>query len=485
MPGKANYLLGKLNANHTAHPFPDFQLDPDVQHVPLDPSQSQLRPPKPVIISGGDDGSSSVASFTSNATVLVTTASFRDSKRCGYTLFTAFHRARHPHRVRALVVDQVLDGEERCLDAYCDLAAAEEAASAVAGESSTNNSSETQSCPYKDQIEIVERDARKSKGPAATRAVAQEHVRDDDELCLGVDAHSVFTNDWDLFVIKDWLDTENEMGVVTTYIHDAVDAVIAPNGDNRPWDATPYICDIKVGGAGLPRMEGATTVANVTRPILTSGLGAGFTFSKCHAERRVRIDPHHEWVFDGEEFSRAAQLWMSGYDLYNPTMYGHAVYHNYTGNPKQVTWNDENLMDVQNKAREEEMGNNRVKLHIGQPFEGLVNTKDFHLYSATEQARTLEQFLKFKGMDYDHPENWTHSCHQLHWVPYKHPEVVEAVVPGWRQEAEVIAIQSTDCIDLRMLETYNNVVSATRFASILGLFGFILVRRCRKKHCVI
>lgn len=53
-------------------------------------------------------------------------------------------------------------------------------------------------------------------------------------------------------------------------------------------------------------------------PKLTTTWGAGFSFSKCHAERRVPYDPHLEGIFDGEEFSKMVRLWTNGYDVYTP-----------------------------------------------------------------------------------------------------------------------------------------------------------------------
>ena len=58
-------------------------------------------------------------------------------------------------------------------------------------------------------------------------------------------------------------------------------------------------------------------------PKLTNGIwGAGLSFSKCHAERKVPYDPHTPYIFDGEEFSRAIRFWTYGYDIYTP----HRVY---------------------------------------------------------------------------------------------------------------------------------------------------------------
>ena len=50
-------------------------------------------------------------------------------------------------------------------------------------------------------------------------------------------------------------------------------------------------------------------------PHLQPFWAAGYSFSKSHAVRRVPYDPHTAFLFHGEEFSRGARLWTSGYDL--------------------------------------------------------------------------------------------------------------------------------------------------------------------------
>lgn len=69
-------------------------------------------------------------------------------------------------------------------------------------------------------------------------------------------------------------------------------------------------------------------IHEMTEPKLTTTWGAGYSFSKCHAERRVPYDPNLDRIFDGEEFSKMARLWTNGYDVYTPRR-GHLV-HDYS-----------------------------------------------------------------------------------------------------------------------------------------------------------
>jgi len=280
-------------------------------------------------------------------------------------------------------------------------------------------------------------------------------------------------------LLDDWTAADNEMGILTTYVHHSSEYVIRTNGDNNPHSDSPHLCDIKVGGHGLPRNEGATNVRNATVPILQSKWGAGLAFGKCHSERRVPIDEHASYIFDGEEFSRAALLWMAGYDFYSPTPAGHAVYHNYTSNPITTTWGKE---DRKGRQREEEIGANRIKLHLGQPFRGAVDTKDIERYSIpNERARSLDQFLNYTGVSFVSGQGagrWDHRCHQLHWVPYLHPEIVEAVVPGWKQEATRGDDIETPCessIGRVYQEAYESLGAFSNETSIKQMNGGLLL----------
>jgi len=383
-----NYLYG---SNDTSHPYPSIQLHPEQQHVPLDGSSH--RPPLPLA--------------STSDLLYVYTVSFQDFQRCAYMLQTAFDRARDPDRIRIILVDQPKG--EACVDVYCNQG----------------------DCPRRNQIIVEQRNATESKGPALARHYVQnlllQHLDDASSFCLGIDGHSIFTNDWDHYAIKDWHRTENEMGILTTYVHDYnLHANIQANGTNTPYPEVPYLCDVTVGTRDLPRNEGATTVHQPTRPLLQSKWGAGFSFGKCHAEQRVRIPAQLDWVFDGEEHSRAALLWMAGYDFYAPSVTGQVVYHNYTENPTITEWND-------NPQTEEdlEIGANRVKLMTDQPFSGRVSTRnlDWHGYP---RVRDLQQYLDFTGIhNYENTSQWTHVCHRLHFVPYKRPEFLADLLPDW------------------------------------------------------
>merc|ERR1719491_1780235 len=89
------------------------------------------------------------------------------------------------------------------------------------------------------------------------------------------------------------------------------------------------------------RTTATKCVFNLPKPKLTNAVwGAGLSFSKCHAELKVMVDPHTPFVFDGEEFNRAARFFTHGYDIYTPNRaYVLHDYHKSQSNPIQRSWN--------------------------------------------------------------------------------------------------------------------------------------------------
>ncbi|CAK4691730.1 hypothetical protein LEN26_014455 [Aphanomyces euteiches] len=391
-------------ANHGDDPYSkekkgpntEITLYPETQNIPLDPAYAHLRPPPPRIPAVFD--------------IFVGLSVFRDGIRCGYTVFTGFKRAAHADRLYFGIVDQVSDGDPRCIDEYCKLAKVEWP---------------NEECKYKSQVRVDERKASDSRGPTLARHYQQKLVGNQ-EFCLQLDAHSVFTNGWDLGLVEDWKTTQNEMGVLTTYLHD-LHNFINPDGSNNPPNHLPHICQTMRGGNTLVRSIGADLILQPKHPQMSALWGAGLSFSKCHAERRVLIDNHNHWVFDGEEFLRASHLWTHGYDLYSPSKVGAVVYHNYTSVPARF---EHIQVDQEQKKREEEMGRNRFKFAVKIPFKGLLDGEELDKYP-WGTARTLDQYLNFSGVTFEPGKKDTGSCKQLHWVPYSDPSSVEALLPGY------------------------------------------------------
>ncbi|KAF0710465.1 hypothetical protein AaE_012508, partial [Aphanomyces astaci] len=156
---------------------------------------------------------------------------------------------------------------------------------------------------------------------------------------------------------------------------------------------------------------------------------AGFSFSKCHAEKRVPVDPYMLWMFEGEEFLRSSHLWTAGYDMYSPSRVGSVVYHNYTSIPAR--FEEMQVSDEAVRTRERTMAENRFRLVVDWPFEGPVNTFELTTTYAMGRERSLDQYLEFSGVTFAPDQVDAHTCRQLYWVPYADPTSVQALLGNW------------------------------------------------------
>merc|ERR1712151_866676 len=116
-------------------------------------------------------------------------------------------------------------------------------------------------------------DASKAKGPVYARARQPLLLSDGDSMedfCMQLDAHTVFTKDWDDRILMDWSLTENEYAVLSTYPTGADQ--LLPDGSvknvNDHWEM-PHLCDASLMSKGYVRNSIAGAVANLDRPALS------------------------------------------------------------------------------------------------------------------------------------------------------------------------------------------------------------------------
>lgn len=287
-------------------------------------------------------------------------------------------------------------------------------------------------CPFINNIRVTRVDAIDAKGPTWARAIGSMMV-EDEEFCMQSDAHMDFLDDWDTGIMSMWASTNNEYAVLSTYVYDSA---ILPHiessggkGINGHHEAS-ILCKLRFDGMhDMPRVHDPKFMVNMPKPKLTNMMfGAGFGFSKCHAERKVPYDPHLAFIFDGEEFSRAIRLWTWGYDIYSP----HRVYivHNYKvaqADPKRATWHFENR---ESKAvKNEEIKNSvlRLQMLFGMPRNGSLHPEQDLLMQQSRYGlgdrRSLDQAILFSGVDTKRlTTHGDEMCGNLAYVPFvQHP----------------------------------------------------------------
>ena len=353
-----------------------------------------------------------------NPTIFVGISAFRDA-RCGLTLAEVFGKAKHPSRVRVGVYDQVKTGEDPgCLAVYC-----------------REMMKKVGRCPYEKQVRLLVADYAKAAGPVVARAAQQSLLDPDDEFCLQVDAHTMLLPDWDEKLLGEWRSTLNEHAVLSTYVRRVSEYDQNVNGR---WEV-PHLCKTVWSINGLVRNADAGAATWLPLPKLTPLWGAGMSFSKCHAERRVPYDPRLKQVFDGEEFSRAMRLWTHGYDVFTPSRA--IVYHDYDGDmfksipESSHQWNFEPppARDPEAKARDVARSEAllRTLFHLAQqPGRGAaLASKEALGKWGLGSERSYSAWVSFSGVDgARHQPASGAQCGDVAWVP---PRSAHRSGGGW------------------------------------------------------
>jgi len=313
-----------------------------------------------------------------DTTVIVLIASFRES-RCGTTLMDMFKQATNPKRIFAGVVQQNDDNDVDCLADYCSKVGTP---LVQKGDLLVNDNN----CPYFSQVRMLRMHSRDAKGPVYARALQSTLVADT-EFCMQIDAHTGFAKDWDVLMLREWWNCQNEYAVLSTYptnIHDL------GKNSNKHWEM-PHLCAAFFVGPGQVRNARARAAANLERPILAPLWAAGLSFSRCHAEKKVPNDINLLHVFNGEEFGRGARLWTHGYDFYTVTRpYIGTYYGGEKGNQGGWRVNHEEL------RRSNERLSTLLKWPNSNQSEAAIAALGKYNLGT---MRTLEQYANFSGID--------------------------------------------------------------------------------------
>ncbi len=176
----------------------------------------------------------------------------------------------------------------------------------------------------------------------------------------------------------------------------------------------------------------ATKCANdLSKPKLTNAVwGAGLSFSKCHAELKVQVDPHTPHIFDGEEFNRAARFWTYGYDIYTPNhVFVLHDYHGSQSNPVTRGWSSSKTLHGTF-----EDSNKRLRTMLDMPrgeSDPDVALRMKKSKFGLGDRRTLDQLIQFSGFDLRNQRvsiDGINRCGNIQWVPFtEHPKGVNYI----------------------------------------------------------
>jgi glycosyltransferase involved in cell wall biosynthesis len=244
------------------------------------------------------------------------------------------------------------------------------------------------------RVEIIEFDARQSRGACWARAEIMRHYRPADWF-LQVDSHTRFAQDWDVRCIAAALSTGAAKPILSGY-PPMYDPGSEFTGAGEP---TRIIADDWTGD-GVPtfRQEVVPQWRTLGRPERSRFLAAGFLFAPGSFPLEVPYDPNI--YFHGEEITLSVRAYTWGYDLFHPTEV--LTWHFYIREQRPRHWDDHDGSDsgrhwyAREKASRRRVGNILRYPAIGRLAMGPVRPAaayaeyagiDFHARTYTEHAR--------------------------------------------------------------------------------------------------
>lgn len=252
---------------------------------------------------------------------------------------------------------------------------------------------------------------------------------------MSTDSHMDFEPEWDVKLSKMWEDAKNEYAVLSTYVQDIEHLGEDVEGSSHL--QVPHLCMVKF--TSNVRTHATKCANGLSKPKLTNAVwGAGLSFSKCHAELKVQVDPHTPHIFDGEEFNRAARFWTYGYDIYTPNhVYVLHDYHGSQSNPVTRGWGaNPNIHGSFHDS------NKRLRTMLDMPHGESDKEKALRMKKSKYglgDRRTLDQLIQFSGIDLRHEKvtiDGKNRCGNIRWVPFtEHPKGVN-YIPKFDNETE-------------------------------------------------
>uniref|UniRef100_M4B6S1 Uncharacterized protein n=1 Tax=Hyaloperonospora arabidopsidis (strain Emoy2) TaxID=559515 RepID=M4B6S1_HYAAE len=353
--------------------------------------------------------------FHDEKRIVVVLTHFRDSDACAQALVDARATAFLASRVHFCVFEELyLAQEVTCVQRFCE-----------------QQKKDCKQLLRSGQLRTKRRDASGAVGAAVARYVAEGMVERTfaDEFYLSIDpAVVVFTQMWDLVLLKQWYSVGNDMAVLS----------VAPKSiDVRGLTNSTMLvqCSARICSKSedavvefnppepIPR-QGAALFA----PVLHTQYSEVFHFGPVRALLDVRSDPHTPLISVGLEYARATRFWTRGYDFYAPNE--DVLFGRYRWQEPPLPMSSGSIDDNTDKERQQRMdkANQRIRQLLGLP----VSVHDDELEQMEVYAlgtqRSMAAWLDFSGIDPRAPYNESTTnqftrCDavasgRVHYVPY-------------------------------------------------------------------
>lgn len=183
--------------------------------------------------------------------------------------------------------------------------------------------------PSHPRLKVDTLDHTEAQGPCYARQRIEEHLLGDEEFVMGIDAHMVFCEGWDVKLLDDWYACEDSCAILTTYPK--------AYGTKREWTkgvVGNFLTTHSWKQNGLPLFALRSYARQPKRPVPSIGWVAGFSFAPRQAIADVPYLVNVPYLFIGEEIAMAVRFFTAGYNLYAPTFCVVQTTYKHTGKHK-------------------------------------------------------------------------------------------------------------------------------------------------------
>ncbi|GMF35266.1 unnamed protein product [Phytophthora fragariaefolia] len=324
--------------------------------------------------------------FRDDKQIVMVLTHFRDSNTCAQTIVDARTTAYLSSRVHFRVFEELYLAEEQtCVQRFCEL--------------------KPQDCKQmlrSGQMRSQRRDASGAVGASVARYVAEGMVERTfaDDYYLSVDpAVVVFTQSWDLNLLKQWYSVGNDMAILS----------VAPKSIELQGMMNSSLlvqCSARIHSKDqdavvefnapepIPR-QGAALYS----PVLQTQYREVFHFGPTRALFDVRSDPHTPLISVGQEYARASRFWTRGYDFYAPNEDVLFARYNWQEPPLPTLSGSLDERAEQQRQRRADEANRRIRRLLGLT----VSVQDGQLEQPDKyglgKQRTMEAWQRFSGVD--------------------------------------------------------------------------------------
>lgn len=353
--------------------------------------------------------------FHDDKQIVVVLSHFRDSEACAQTLADARAASFLAPRVHFRVFEELyLSREQTCVQRYCEL-----------------QPKDCKTLLRSGQLRTQRRDASGARGATVARYVAEGMVERKfaNDFYLSVDpAVVVFSENWDLELIKQWYSVGNDMAILSVSpksieLRGLTNSTILVQCSARIHDKSADAV-VEFNAPESVQRQGAALLS----PVLQAQYSEVFHFGPIRALFDVRSDPYTPVISVGYEYARATRFWTRGYDFYAPNK--DVLFARYQWQEPPLPMPTGDLDDDTDKRRQRSVdeANRRIRRLLNLPVSVQGDQLEQPEAYALGSQRSMEAWQQFSGVDPRAPydESTTNqfslcgamASGKVHYVPY-------------------------------------------------------------------